>query len=105
MCPYSFNFSVFLNNTSITQYYCLIIRENHLYCKELSSCLVADSYFAKSEVVETITALKMHCISSLRDDAALLYLNRKPKTGKRGAPKKYAGKVITAQSKNSLTTA
>ena len=82
---------------NLTQYYCRIIKENYLYFKELSNCLVADSYFAKSEAVETITALNMHFISRLRDDAALLYLNREPKTGKRGAPKKYAGKVITAQ--------
>ena len=35
----------------------------------------------------------MHFISRLRDDAVLFYLNREPKTGKRGAPKKYAGRV------------
>ena len=81
----------------LTQYYCRIIRENHLYFKELSDCLVADSFFAKAEVVETVTDLGMHPVSRLRDDAALHYLNREPKTEKRGAPKKYAGKVITAQ--------
>ena len=35
----------------------------------------------------------MHFISRLRDDAVLFYLNPEPKTGKRGAPKKYAGRV------------
>ena len=35
----------------------------------------------------------MHFISRLRDDAVLFYLNREPKTGKRGAPQKYAGWV------------
>jgi hypothetical protein len=35
----------------------------------------------------------MHFISRLRDDAVLFYLNREPKTRKRGAPKKYAGRV------------
>jgi len=82
---------------NLLHYYCQIIKENYLYFKELSSSLVADSYFAKSEVVETITALGMHFISRLRDDAVLFYLNREPKTGKRGAPKKYAGRVIAAQ--------
>ena len=56
-------------------------------------CLVADSFFAKSEAVKTTTALGMHFISRLRDDAVLYYLNSEPKTGKRGAPKKYAGRV------------
>ena len=87
------------------QYYCQPLKENHLYFKELSTYLVADSFFAKAEVVETVTALGMHfilrlrsaTISRLRDDAAMLYINREPGTGKRGAPKKYAGKVITAE--------
>ena len=80
----------------LLQYYCHIIKENHLYFKELSNYMVADSFFAKAQVVETITALGMHFISRLRDDAVLFYLNPKPKTGKRGAPKKYAGKVNIA---------
>jgi hypothetical protein len=78
---------------NLLHYYCQIIKENYLYFKELSSCFVADSFFAKSEVVQTITALSMHIISRLRDDAVLFYINREPKTGKRGAPKKYAGRV------------
>ena len=81
---------------NLLHYYRQIIRENYLYFKELTNYLVADSFFAKSEVVETITALGMHFISRLRDDAALLYINTEPKTGKRGAPKKYAGKVVAA---------
>jgi hypothetical protein len=81
---------------NLMHWYCRLLKENHLYFKELSAYLVADSFFAKSEVIETVTSLDMHFISRLRDDAALLYLNREPKTGKRGAPKKYAGKVITA---------
>ena len=79
--------------TNLLHYYCQIIKENYLYFKELTCYLVADSFFAKSEVVQTITDLGMHFISRLRDDAVLFYLNQDPPTGKRGAPKKYAGKV------------
>ena len=82
-------------NFDLVKHYCQTIRENYLYFKELSTCLVADSYFAKSEVIETITALGMHFICRLRDDAALLYLNRKPKTGGKGRPRKYDGPVLT----------
>jgi hypothetical protein len=78
---------------NLLHYYCRLIKENYLYFKELTACLVADSYFAKAEVVETVTALGMHFISRLRDDAVLLYPNREPVTGKRGRPKKYAGRV------------
>ena len=80
-------------DTNLLHYYCQIIKENYLYFKELSCYLVADSYFAKSEVVQTVRTLGLHFISRLRDDAVLFYLNREPKTGKRGAPKKYDGKV------------
>ena len=82
---------------NLLHYYCMIIRENYRYFKELTSYLVADSYFAKSEVVQTITSLGMHFISRLRDDAVLFYLNREPRTGKRGAPKKYAGRVKSSE--------
>jgi hypothetical protein len=82
---------------NLLHYYCQIIKENCLNFKELTYYLVADSFFAKSEVVQTITALGMHFISRLRDDAVLFYPNREPKTGKRGAPKKYAGRVKPAE--------
>ena len=39
----------------------------------------------------------MHFISRLRDDAVLFYINQEPKTGKRGAPRKYAGRVKPAE--------
>jgi hypothetical protein len=84
-------------NVNLLQYYCQIIKENYLYFKEVTTCLVADSYFAKSEVVQTVLSLGMHFISRLRDDAVLFYINREPKTGKRGAPKKYAGRVNPAE--------
>jgi hypothetical protein len=79
---------------NLLQYYCDLIRENYLYFKEVTTYLVADSYFAKSDVVKTVISLGMHFISRLRDDAALYFLNHEPKTGKRGRPKKYAGRVI-----------
>jgi hypothetical protein len=82
---------------NLLSWYCQIIRENYLYFKELTKYPVADSFFAESEVVEAITALGMHLISRLRDDAVLFYPNLEPKTGKRGAPKKYAGRVITTE--------
>ena len=82
---------------NLLQYYCQIIKENFLYFKELTNYLVADSYFAKSEVVQTVVSLGMNFISRLRDDAVLYYPNREPKTGKKGAPKKYAGRVKSSE--------
>ena len=78
---------------TLLQYYCQIIKENYLYFKEITNYLVADSYFAKTEVVETVLSLGMHFIGRLRDDQVLFYLHNEPQTGKKGRPKKYAGKV------------
>jgi hypothetical protein len=84
-------------DTNLLQYYCQIIKENHQYFKDLTSYMVADSFFAKLNVVQSITDLGMHFISRLRDDAVLFYINTEPKTGKKGAPKKYAGKVKSTE--------
>ena len=78
---------------NLLRYYCQLLKENHLYFKELTAYMVADSFFAKSEAVQTITSLGMHFISRLRDNAHLQYINREPPTGKKGAPKKYDGKI------------
>jgi len=78
---------------NLLQYYCHIIKANYLYFQELTPYMVADSYFAKHEVAQTITSLGMHFISRLSDNAYLQYLNGEPPTGKKGAPKKYDGKV------------
>ena len=80
-------------DTNLLHYYCQIIRENYLYFKELTCYLVADSFFAKSETVHTVAALGMHFISRLRDDAVLFYPHQGTATGKRGAPRKYDGRV------------
>ena len=82
---------------NLLHYYCQLLKENYLYFKELTRYLVADSYFAALKVVETTTLIGMHFISRLQDNAALFYLNSKPKTGGKGRPKKYDGKVIKSK--------
>ena len=84
-------------DTNLLHYYCQIIKENYLYFKELTTYMVADSFFAKSEVVQTITGLGMHFLSRLRDDAVLFYPYYGPKTGKKGRTKIYAGRVNPAE--------
>jgi IS4 transposase len=64
-----------------------------LYFKEESPYLVADAYFSKGKVVDTIDSVGLHFISRLRDDANLKYLYKGELTGKQGRPKQYDGKV------------
>jgi IS4 transposase len=60
---------------------------------QLSSYIVADAYFAKKPFVDTVLSMKMHLISRLRDDADLKYLFYGEKTGLKGRPRKYDGKI------------
>ena len=78
---------------SLLDYYCGIIKENYLYFKECSSYMVADAYFSKKKVVDTILSTGLHFISRMRDDANLNYIYKGEPSNKRGAPKKFDGKV------------
>jgi hypothetical protein len=82
-----------LENEPLLDYYCRIIKNNHMYFKELSKYMVADAYFSKKKVVDTVLSFGMHFISRLRDDAVLLYLYQGEPSGKKGRPKKFDGKV------------
>jgi len=80
-------------NMTLLDYYCKIVKENYLYFKELSDYMVADAYFSKKKVVDTMLSLGLHFISRLRDDASLKYIYQGEPTGKKGRPKTYDGKV------------
>ena len=54
--------------------------------------LTADGYFSKVKFVEGVVALNLDLISKLRRDADARYLYTGP-YGRRGAPRRYAGKV------------
>ena len=82
-----------LENMTLLDYYCQIIKQNYLYFKEVSSYLVADAFFSKKKVVDTVLSLGMHFISRLRDDAVLQYIYCGEPTKKKGRPKKFDGKV------------
>jgi len=78
---------------TLLDYYCQIVKENYLYFKELSNYMVADAYFSKKKVVDTMLSLGLHFISRLRDDSVLMYIYQGETTGLKGRPKKYNGQV------------
>jgi Transposase DDE domain len=55
--------------------------------------VVADSYYAKQGFIEAVRQQDKHLIGKLRQDADLRYLYSGSKSGKRGRPKLYDGKV------------
>ena len=55
--------------------------------------LLADGYFAKTKVFDSLGAHDLHGITKLRSDANLRYLYQGPRRQGRGRPQKYEGKV------------
>ena len=80
-------------NMTLLDYYCQIVKENYLYFKELSNYMVADAYFSKKKVVDTMLSLGLHFISRLRNDSVLMYIYQGEPTGLKGRPQKYDGQV------------
>jgi Transposase DDE domain len=74
------------------------------YLEQILDCLpkltsiiyfVADGFYAKTKIFDTLSNNSKHLITKLRVDANLKYLNNKPRTkSQRGATSKYDGKVV-----------
>src|ERR671927_1943623 len=52
-----------------------------------------DGYYAKRKYIETVVSLDLHAITKLRSDADCVFLYTGPHPKRRGARRKYAGKV------------
>ncbi len=81
------------NPDSLIGWYLRMLQHN---CKQLlpiCNLIVADAYFSKESFVTGVKSLGFNLISRFRDDVNLKYLYRGPKSGKRGRPQKFSGKV------------
>jgi len=74
-------------------HYASLISRNAKEFKEISTYMVADAYFSKKPIVDTVLGLKMNFISRLRNDSVLKYKYYGKPTGKKGRPKQFAGRV------------
>lgn len=81
------------DDQSLSDWYAGVISDRIDTLTSISKYLVADAWFSKRSFADQVTDSGMHLISRLRDDASLQYLYTGPKTGERGRPRKYAGKV------------
>jgi hypothetical protein len=59
----------------------------------VSKYIVADAYFSKYSFAQGLQDLGFHLVSRLRDDSNLLYLYKGEKTGMKGRPKTFDGKI------------
>ena len=78
---------------NLLTYYASIVTDNAKKFKEFSDYIVADAYFSKKPFVDSVLLSGLHFISRLRDDSVLKYKYIGDKTGKKGAPKKFSGKI------------
>ena len=81
------------NDLSLIDWYAAVIKKQIKLILSITKYVVADAYFSKKNFVEKIMGCSLHLVSKLRNDADLQYLSNKPKTGKRGRPEKYGGKI------------
>ena len=81
------------NPDSLTGWYLRMLTRNSDKLKSICKLLVADAYFSKESFVTGVKTLGFDLISRFRDDVNLKYLYTGPKSGKRGRPQKFAGKV------------
>lgn len=82
---------------SLAKWYADLISARKDTLTAISKYMVADAWFSKKTFVDPIVSMGMHLISRLRDDADLRYISEVNPTGKRGRPRKYAGKIILTQ--------
>lgn len=79
-------------NTNVDSYSsCLINKQEHL--KRISNIVVCDAFFSKATFITPLYKNGFHVISRFRNDAVLFYPTLEKKTGKRGHPKWYDGKI------------
>lgn len=87
--------TVTLDNRGATlnDWYLKIIRDHADNLLPVSRYIVADAYFSKEPFVRGIRELGFELVSRLRDDANLMYLYQGERTGKKGRPKTFGGKI------------
>lgn len=82
------------DDQNLTDWYAGVISERKEKLTSISKYLVADAFFSKKPFADQVAESGMCLISRLRDDADLRYLYNGPRTGQKGRPRKYDGKII-----------
>jgi hypothetical protein len=86
--------SLEVDSSNLLKHYAQVIIERKDTLQRLSNQIALDAYFSKKSFVDDITEKTvLNIISRLRSDSVLQYLYLGEKTGKRGRPKEYDGKV------------
>ncbi len=87
--------SITLDNLgkNLIDWYVAVISSKCGQLRDLAQRIVADAYFSKITFTGPMTELGFHVISRFRHDAVLFYPTSAGRTGKRGRPQLYDGKI------------
>lgn len=78
---------------NLLTHYAGLVREHAERFKAFSLYIAADAYFSKKPFVDAVRSAGLHLISRLRDDSVLMYKHYGEPTGRKGRPKRFAGRV------------
>lgn len=78
---------------TLNQWYIAVLKRYASQLRKMTDVVVADAAFSVKPFVDDLRGIGFHLVSRLRNDAALFYLYQGERTGKRGRPKKFDGKI------------
>ena len=79
--------------STLNDWYLKVIERYKEQLHSVSDYIVADAFFSKNLFAQGLEEMNFHLVSRLRDDANLMYLSQDQRTGKKGRPKLYDGKI------------
>lgn len=78
---------------TLNQWYIAVLKRYAPRLKRITDCIVADAAFSVKPFVDDLRDIGFHLVSRLRNDAVLYYLYQGGRTGKKGRPRKFDGKI------------
>lgn len=81
------------DDMTLPQWYLSVLDKYKRELLNITDIVVADAAFSTKTFVDGLKPIGFDLVSRLRSDAVLYYLYNGPRTGKRGAPKKYDGRI------------
>ena len=87
--------TVTLDNISsnLVDWYAAVLKSKKEQLQKLTRNVVADAFFSKETFITPLLKEGFHVISRFRNDSVLFYPTSKERTGKRGRPQLYDGKI------------
>lgn len=89
---------------NLPQWYLSVLKTYASELLKITNVMVADAAFSTRAFADGLKEIGFHLVSRLRSDAVVFYLHCGPRTGKRGRPKKYDGRIDFANPDKSRMT-